>query len=300
MMNVNMANTGQVLQKTASVGFLPNVAPKVVTQRDDSRHTFLDEMEGHGDGLTSEDHAPNPLTPSPQQMATAARNNAGAAAQGAGFQSKNRISQNTTMNTSWQAGEASEEEEEQQAGIFGAGQRPPAQQTQQQGTQRSELWYSLASQSGWAQETEKNQKSGPSAKMEKPKFDTGRLIQLQFLANKGANLVANVVMSAAEKALAAKEFFLRNFFRLVDTEYKQYVKSDDAMYSRKNLREILSALGETINPFSAKNKKWRENKGLEPKGFDKLSQRAAGRTLKIFDEVPEPETQQPEPLEIVW
>jgi hypothetical protein len=79
------------------------------------------------------------------------------------------------------------------------------------------------------------------------------------------------------------------------------VKSDEAVYSRKNLREILAALGETLNPFSAKKKK--EDKTSEKKPFDKLKQRLAGRTLKIFDDPTEEQEQQEkerEPLELVW
>ena len=81
------------------------------------------------------------------------------------------------------------------------------------------------------------------------------------------------------------------------------MKSDDALYSRKNLREILAALGDQDSLFSRKDNKAkkddRNNLG-SVKGYNKLNQRLANRTLTIFDEQPQnQQDQQREPLSLV-
>lgn len=319
MMNVNIQNTQQVLQKTNMLGFLPQVAPRELLEPDHSQNTVMDDPSTPEPSYPQQDSnsrsatlSDNPLMPSPQQMQQAQRQSQAAA--GAVFnQPRQRISDSNIFNQTWvpedeESDDAAPAQGPGQAGR--AGQAEDQQTAQELFTRYNNSWQTRSNDVDKAQSKNTssaqsangtNQAEGPA----KPKFDTGRLIQLQFMSNAGKDLASNLIMSAAEKAIALKEKFLRNFFRLVDIEYKQFVKSDDAVYSRKNLREILAALGETINPFSAKKKRQEDRDRVPDKrGFNKLTQRLAGRTLKIFDDPEEEEQQQQqqqrEPLEVVW
>jgi hypothetical protein len=83
--------------------------------------------------------------------------------------------------------------------------------------------------------------------------------------------------------------FLANVREFVKTEYKQYTRPEISPYSRRNLREILSALGEEVKAFDNKIGKDRRDrqKGVEDnKSFNRHYAATASKNLKLFADDP--------------
>ncbi|MHB2019233.1 MAG: hypothetical protein ACYCW6_19970 [Candidatus Xenobia bacterium] len=263
MMNVNMSpqSTAQIARAAQNVGFLPEMAPKDVKKEETRSTNFIDEMK--------KDETENTTKQAGSENAAMGQASNEATAKNAG---NRRISKNNMF-----------------------------------GHQREEYTTGEKQQGGGTQKTGQQQANQDGSQAEdgsnKPRFDTGRQIQLQYSNQAGRTPSQANYQNPAEQALAQKERFLRSFKSLVENEYNQYVKSDDALYSRKNLREILAALGDQDSLFSRKDTKTKKddkNNLGSLKGYNKLNQRLAGRTLHIFDEPPQNQQDQPrEPLSLV-
>jgi len=81
--------------------------------------------------------------------------------------------------------------------------------------------------------------------------------------------------------------FADNLRKWVDVEYKQFVKQNDPLYTRRNLREILSALGDQ-DPSSKKVKSDRDNSKttVQFSKFNKYNITQASKAMRIFEEIP--------------
>jgi|GEM_PF-972054 len=81
--------------------------------------------------------------------------------------------------------------------------------------------------------------------------------------------------------------FADNLRKWVDVEYKQFVKQNDPLYTRRNLREILSALGDQ-DPSSKKVKSDRDTSKttVQFSKFNKYNITQASKAMRIFEEIP--------------
>lgn len=83
--------------------------------------------------------------------------------------------------------------------------------------------------------------------------------------------------------------FLSNLREYVNLEYKQYGKQDNSLYSRRNLREILTALGYQTKAFDNKTSKDRNKRNsgvVNLKSYNKHYEVKARKSLKLFNEDP--------------
>jgi len=83
--------------------------------------------------------------------------------------------------------------------------------------------------------------------------------------------------------------FLSNLREYVNLEYKQYGSQQNSLYSRRNLREILTALGYQTKAFDNKTAKDRNkrNSGVTNlKSYNKHYEIRARKSLKLFNEDP--------------
>ena len=81
--------------------------------------------------------------------------------------------------------------------------------------------------------------------------------------------------------------FLGNLRQYVNLEYKQYGSQDNSLYSRRNLREILTALGHETKAFDNKVKKDRMSRTtgtVEHKPYNKHYEIRAQRNLKMYQD----------------
>lgn len=84
--------------------------------------------------------------------------------------------------------------------------------------------------------------------------------------------------------------FLSNLKKAVKLEYQQYTKTDISTYSKRNLREILTALGDGVKSFddkAAKDRRDRQNSnGVGKKFYNRHYAATASKRLKLFNEDP--------------
>jgi hypothetical protein len=83
--------------------------------------------------------------------------------------------------------------------------------------------------------------------------------------------------------------FLGNLRKFVKTEYDQYTKTEISTYNRRNLREILGALGDNVKTFddkAAKDRRDRQVNGDVKKAYNKHYAATASKNLKLFNEDP--------------
>lgn len=120
-------------------------------------------------------------------------------------------------------------------------------------------------------------------------MDTAAQIQWSFLQRKLADM-GSMDSKPAASPEAQKKQFLSRLREMVSTEYSQYVKSDDALYSRRNLREIMQALntddasGRRRQSWMAANDNWGEYEG-----YNKFNLMRASRSMKVVQENHQPE-----------
>lgn len=82
--------------------------------------------------------------------------------------------------------------------------------------------------------------------------------------------------------------FADNLRKWVDVEYKQFVKQNDPLYTRRNLREILSALGDQ-DPSAKKTKSSERDTSkttVQFSKFNKYNITQASKAMRIFEEIP--------------
>lgn len=126
-------------------------------------------------------------------------------------------------------------------------------------------------------------------------FDTSAQIQWKFnQAQTGQTGAAENGQSSPE---VQKRQFLRRLQDMVKIEYQQYVKSDDAVYSRRNLREIAAALNQE-DPYSkrlGKEQDSRNNNSTahELEGYNKFNAMRATRSLQVVQHQQQEQQQEP-------
>ncbi|MBM3464165.1 MAG: hypothetical protein FJX76_18875 [Armatimonadetes bacterium] len=97
-----------------------------------------------------------------------------------------------------------------------------------------------------------------------------------------------------QQAEVQKRQFLSRLKKMVNMEYQQYVKSDSNLYSRRNLREIMTALNTQDDPNVGQTARNEDNlsrnaagTGEQPgelEGYNKFNQMKAARTLQLQHE----------------
>lgn len=125
------------------------------------------------------------------------------------------------------------------------------------------------------------------------KYDTVSLITHRFDAWQRAQQMEQS-WGQSQHLLAPdvqRKVFINNLRKWVDLEYQQYIKSDTALYTRRNLREILQALGEqetsNIRRTSARKRNLSDTK-VEFSNYNRYNVDQASKVLKIFEEVETP------------
>lgn len=143
-----------------------------------------------------------------------------------------------------------------------------------------------------AKQAENAAKTAKSAKMSSTMFDTSK--QIQFSFNKTMD-EAQAGQETKTRPDIQRKKFAENLKKWVEVEYKQYVKDNDPLYSRRNLREILQALGDT-EVKGKKNGKKDDSTGKSEvsfSSFNKYNIDKASSTLKIFEEIQVPDDHTP-------
>lgn len=126
------------------------------------------------------------------------------------------------------------------------------------------------------------QPSGPRGRVA---FDTSAQIQWKF--NQAQTKQGGGNEGAQAQPEVQKRQFLSRLQDMVKTEYQQYVKSDDALYSRRNLREIMSALNQE-DPYSKRLSKEQDTRSTntprELEGYNKYNALRASRSMQVVQE----------------
>lgn len=139
-----------------------------------------------------------------------------------------------------------------------------------------------------AKGAQQSQEQAPEAGRQAPRgqvaFDTSAQIQWRF--NRAQTEQTNGSGGAQSQPEMQKRQFLKNLQSMVKNEYQQFVKSDDSLYSRRNLREIMSALNQD-DPYSKKlsrdtDSRFAENEPAgELEGYNKFNAMRATRSLQV-------------------
>lgn len=121
------------------------------------------------------------------------------------------------------------------------------------------------------------------------KMDTAAYTQWKFNMQQQA---AGANGMLAQQPEVKKREFLKNLQQMVKDEYAQYVKSDDAPYSRRNLREIMQALNQE-SPSAKRLRKETDSRNVilasanSDTGefrYNKLNFMRAANTLKVVQQ----------------
>lgn len=140
-------------------------------------------------------------------------------------------------------------------------------------------------------QTPTGQPAGPRGRVA---FDTSAQIQWKF--NQAQTKQGGSSESAQTQPELQKRQFLSRLQDMVKTEYQQYVKSDDALYSRRNLREIMSALNQE-DPYSKRLSKEQDTRSTnaprEVEGYNKFNAMRASRSMQVVQERAQQDQQEP-------
>ena len=119
-------------------------------------------------------------------------------------------------------------------------------------------------------------------------LDNAKQIQYSFSKTMEETNAGN---EAKQRPELQRKKFAQNLRKWVDVEYKQYVKDSNPLYSRRNLREILNALGNFESKTNKSNKKddSKNNSEVSFSAFNKYNVTQATKTLHIFDEIKVPD-----------
>ncbi|MBR0518290.1 hypothetical protein IJJ97_00705 [bacterium] len=119
-------------------------------------------------------------------------------------------------------------------------------------------------------------------------LDNAKQIQYSFSKTMDE---ANAGNETKQRPEVQRKKFAQNLRKWVDVEYKQYVKDSNPLYSRRNLREILNALGnfEAKTNKSSKKDDAKNNSEVSFSSFNKYNVTQATKTLHIFDEIQVPD-----------
>ena len=119
-------------------------------------------------------------------------------------------------------------------------------------------------------------------------LDNAKQIQYSFSKTMEETNAGN---EAKQRPELQRKKFAQNLRKWVDVEYKQYVKDSNPLYSRRNLREILNALGNFESKTNKSNKKddAKNNSEVSFSAFNKYNVTQATKTLHIFDEIQVPD-----------
>lgn len=119
-------------------------------------------------------------------------------------------------------------------------------------------------------------------------LDNAKQIQHSFSKTLDETNAGN---EAKQRPELQRKKFAQNLRKWVDVEYKQYVKDNNPLYSRRNLREILNALGnfEAKTNKTSKKDDAKNNSQVSFSAFNKYNVTQATKTLHIFDEIQVPD-----------
>ncbi len=119
-------------------------------------------------------------------------------------------------------------------------------------------------------------------------LDNAKQIQYNFSKTMDET---NAGTETKQRPEVQRKKFAQNLRKWVDVEYKQYVKDSNPLYSRRNLREILNALGnfEAKTNKSSKKDDAKNNSQVSFSSFNKYNVTQATKTLHIFDEIQVPD-----------
>lgn len=119
-------------------------------------------------------------------------------------------------------------------------------------------------------------------------YDTSRFIQHNFQETAAAQQ-----QPAKLRPDIQRKQFAENLRKWVQLEYSQFTKNADPLYTRRNLREILNALGDSdskTNKYSSKEDSVGKNK-IGFSKFNKYNITQASQALKLFEEINSPESE---------
>ncbi len=132
----------------------------------------------------------------------------------------------------------------------------------------------------------KGQNAKTSSKPSSLFYDTSRLIQHNFKST-----VDNQQDSHKLRPDIQRRQFAENLKKWVQLEYNQFTKDADPLYTRRNLREILNALGDSDSKTQKSGSK-EDSTGKNQVGlskFNKYNISQASNALKLFEEMSLPE-----------
>jgi hypothetical protein len=120
-------------------------------------------------------------------------------------------------------------------------------------------------------------------------LDTSSQIQHRFAKFQMLQQQQQATNQKRLKPEIQRRVFAENLRKWVDVEYKQFVKQNDPLYTRRNLREILQALGEQESPQAKKTKLERDTAGKNKTQYTKYNKyniTQASKAMRIFEEIP--------------
>ena len=131
----------------------------------------------------------------------------------------------------------------------------------------------------------------PDVKLPIQQFDTTSQIDLHYRAIQrmaGNNPDAQVLSENPQQR------FLTDLNRLVRMEYQQYVKSEDPMYTRKNLREIMQAISQEVSQLQPRDKRdYKAERMEEARRCKDINMRRLADVKEIFQHTDREEEERP-------
>ncbi|MCL5035976.1 MAG: hypothetical protein M1269_02555 [Chloroflexi bacterium] len=131
----------------------------------------------------------------------------------------------------------------------------------------------------------------PDVKLPVQQLDTTNQVDLHYRA---IQRMAGNDPDAQVLSENPQQRFLNNLNRLVRMEYQQYVKSEDPMYTRKNLREIMQAISQEVSQLQPRDKRDRRAERLEESRRCKdLNMKRLADVQEIFQHTDREEEERP-------
>lgn len=141
-----------------------------------------------------------------------------------------------------------------------------------------------------------DQAANGQAQAPRGRFALDTSAQIQWKFNQAQTKQGGGPENAQTQPELQKRQFLSRLQDMVKTEYQQYVKSDDALYSRRNLREIMSALNQD-DPYSKRLSKEQDTRNTETphelEGYNKYNAMRATRSLQVVEQHQQQDHQEP-------
>ncbi|MDQ7822811.1 MAG: hypothetical protein RDV48_08470 [Candidatus Eremiobacteraeota bacterium] len=139
------------------------------------------------------------------------------------------------------------------------------------------------------QDSQLNQQSGTQPKG-RLFLDTSSQIQHSFQKMQEQQLQQQSANNQAKmRPDVQRKIFAENLRKWVDVEYKQFVKQNDPLYTRRNLREILQALGDQDTQTKKTKSSSTDSLGknsVQYSRYNKYNITQASKAMRIFEEIP--------------